>query len=120
MPCEIIIRVGFSDSTGGYEGYSQDVYYGLLSLQASREPFFISTGKRIYTNMLIGMVNQVTDETSENALIATVACREVIITHTQTGQAVAGNQSIPQQTSPPANLGQVTPKASSVTTPALG
>jgi hypothetical protein len=105
MPCEIVMRCGFSNSTAGYEGYVQDVYGFLLSLQAAREPLDIFTGKRIYSNMLVGLVNQITDETSENALMVTVACREVIITGTQAGQSVAGNQSMPQQTMPPANLG---------------
>ena len=55
--------------------------------------------------MLIGLLNQVTDEESEHALIATVGLREVIITSTQMGEAAVSNQASPQQTASPVNLG---------------
>jgi len=44
MPVELVMRVGWSDSSGAYEGYSAAIYSALLQLQASREPFSVSTG----------------------------------------------------------------------------
>lgn len=105
MPCEIIMRCGWSNSTAGYDGAAQDAYIALLQLQARREPFTISTGKRLYQNMLITLLNQVTDATSENALLATIGCREVILTYTQAGEAMASAQSLAPQTSSPSSFG---------------
>ena len=105
MPVEITMRCGWSDSSGGFEGYSAAVYQSLLQLQASRTPFNVSTGKRFYQNMLIGGIHTMNDETTEHALVATVACREVIITSTQAGQVAAANQTNPQQAADPVNTG---------------
>jgi hypothetical protein len=59
--------------------------YGLLlSWQASLLPFDVMTGKRIYSNMLIERLQVTTDQHSEFALMATIACRQVIIVSTAT------------------------------------
>jgi hypothetical protein len=106
MPCEVTMRCGWSDASGGFEGYSAAVYATLLQLQSARQPFTLSTGKRLYQNMLIGMIHQETTTETEHALFATVALREVILTSTQMGQVPVGNQTQPQQTAAPTNIGQ--------------
>lgn len=108
MPVERIMRIGCSDSSpGGFEGRSAAVYAMLIDLQGSREPFDVSTGKRLYRSMLMSILSETTDHTTEHALIATVALREVILTYTQMGST--GNQQNPSQTSDPANRGEVSP-----------
>lgn len=89
-PAELEIRCGFSNSSAGYVGYVQEQYRALLSLQLTRQPFTVYTGKRRYRNMIIRGISVVTDPHSENTLMATVALQEVIIVSTQTTSAGAG------------------------------
>lgn len=71
--------IGISVGSGPKEIYSQ-----LLELQRKKEPFDVVTGKRIYTNMLIRVLDVTTDRASENVLMATLTLRGVIISSTQT------------------------------------
>ncbi|WP_142850927.1 phage baseplate protein [Telmatospirillum sp. J64-1] len=83
QPALVVIRAGVSDSSGDGGGRrSQSVYDALLALQASREPFDIVTGKRAYRNMLLESLSATTDAATENALVITAECREVIIVRT--------------------------------------
>ena len=84
-PNVVEMVVAWSDSSGGYPGYVQDVYQALLALRDTRGPFDLSTGKRQYSNMLFKNITVSTDQTSEYALFATVQLQEVIIANTQTG-----------------------------------
>lgn len=70
--------IGLSFGSGPKEIYSQ-----LLDLQRSKEPFDVVTGKRLYSNMLIRVLDVTTDRTSENVLMASVTMREVITTQAQ-------------------------------------
>lgn len=85
-PNQVSIRVGYSNSSvfaNGDPNYVQSVYAQFLRLQESRIPFEILTGKRFYNNMLIQRLSTTTDQSTENALLLEVACREVIIVDTQ-------------------------------------
>lgn len=82
LPVEIIMRCGFSDSKGGFEGYSRAVYAYLTQLQNERNPFNVSTPFRSYTNMLIEQIVKTNDESTSHAMMIVVAMREVIITNT--------------------------------------
>ncbi|MBP1034033.1 hypothetical protein J8631_00500 [Serratia fonticola] len=74
----------FNIDTGLSLGTSPaDVYQELLSLQESRIPFDVITGKRTYKNMLIRAMEVTTDKTSENVLMCVLTLREVIISQTQ-------------------------------------
>lgn len=95
-PAEVVLRVGWSNSgagaiaaavqaiSGAAEGdnYVRAIYEKLRALQGKREPFDLLTGKRKYSNMLIAALAVTTDARSENALICTVTCRQVIIAKT--------------------------------------
>lgn len=95
-PPELVMEVGFSgggslldlldtSSIGLSLGLSpNEVYQQLIDLQESRVPFDVVTGKRLYTNMLIRVLDVTTDRTSENVLMATLTLRGVIISSTQT------------------------------------
>ncbi len=70
----------------------------------------VSTGKRQYSNMLIGDVIVTTDETSEHALNFTVALKKVNIVSTQTtsgGATSNDKQANPASTASPTNSGTV-------------
>ena len=102
-PAEVTIRVGWSNSglqslgsivTSAYSAvtgtgelklnYIKDVYAKLLKLQESRIPFDILTGKRSYKNMLFRSLSVTTDQTTENALLVTAVCSQVIMVQTRT------------------------------------
>lgn len=111
LPQVVEIRCGWSDSTGGFPGYVQQVYQELLAQQRQREPFSVSTGKRQYSSMLMQSLNVVTDATSENTLMVVARCRQIIITSTDgtaapgsdaatSSQTASGNQEEPQVTGP--------------------
>jgi len=78
-PVSVTVRGGVSGSVGE----AREFYEQLRELQALREPFDIVTGKRLYKNMLLESLTVVTDVNTENALLFTAQCREVIIAVTQ-------------------------------------
>lgn len=75
----------FTD-TSGYipmaEMSPQETYQQLLGLQKKRIPFDVITGKRTYSNMLIGSIVVTTDSKSEYALKCTLTLREVFFSDT--------------------------------------
>jgi Dit-like tail protein len=109
QPARVLIRAGWSNSSLralGNPNYAQDVYTLLLGLQASREPIDVLTGKRPYPSMLIERLQQTTDETSENALMIVVECRQIILVETQTVTvAPAANMRNPGSNAATTNLG---------------
>ena len=121
-PVEVTLRYGWSNSsqlTGGILGqltsgliapiglisgnvtanYIIQVYQQLQQLQNQRQPFQIVTGKRTYQNMLMASLGVVTDASSEEALMVTAVCREVIIVSTTVTQVSNSNMSQPDKTS---------------------
>lgn len=97
-PSQIEMRCAWSDSTAGSEGHVQEVYQELLDLQLQREPFDVSTGKRLYSNMLIDSLGVTTDEKSEHALMVVVGLKEVIIVNTETTGVPLKSQANPAST----------------------
>ena len=59
-----------------------EIYDALVKLQKDVVPFDIYTGKRRYTNMLIRSLSVTTDKTSENSLMVTMVCREILTVST--------------------------------------
>ena len=98
QPAKVTIRCGWSNASiyaivgtvtsllsGSFDtNYVRGVYNNFLTLQQSRQLFDVLTGKRNYTNMLITRLSIVTDATSENALMMTCECQEIILATTQT------------------------------------
>lgn len=117
QPAEVIIRCGWSnsgfDETGFHgPGFVEGIYDQLLNLQYSRIPFTVVTGKRTYVNMLIASLSQTTDEKTENALIVTVVCRQIILVQTQTTQvAPRAQQAQPENTAATEATGSQQPAA---------
>lgn len=83
-PAQVTIRAGWTRQYAWDLSAESGVYGLLLSWQAALLPFDVYTGKRHYTNMLIERLQVTTDQHSEFALMATIACRQVIIVSTST------------------------------------
>ena len=85
-PARVLIECGYSNSgfDAGFDpNYVKEQYNNFLNLQASRQPFQITTGKRLYTNMLIRSLDCTTDHKTENALLLRVDCQQILIAQTQ-------------------------------------
>jgi hypothetical protein len=136
-PAQVTIRCGWTNSSmtsliGAAQGllsflsgdsvvgkdYVSSIYAQLLELQASRELFDVITGKRDYQNMLMQSLAVSTDLATENALMVTMTCREVIIVDTQlTTLPAMANQDSPAKTAETLSKGV---KAAVVATPSPG
>jgi hypothetical protein len=115
-PCEVTMRVAWSDASLASNSGSAftsvaDVYRWLLTLQKSRAPMDVVTGKRAYANMLIRSLGVTTDQNTENVLAVVVTFREVILVQTQATTLSPETQASPQQTAPVQNLGTKQPQA---------
>lgn len=124
-PAELTMEVGFSGGgslldfrdtrqVGIGLGLSpQETYQQILSLQASRQPFDVITGKRRYQNMLIRAIEVTTDKHTENVLMAILTLRELNITQTQKASMTVvepKNMREGNTTSGVSNTGMKTPK----------
>lgn len=109
QPARLTLTAGFSNSgpNAGFSlSYIDETYQNFLSLQASREPFTIQTGKRAYTNMLMASLVEVTDANHENAMMLVMECHEILIANTQTVSVPPSNvQANPQVTGAPTQTG---------------
>lgn len=84
----------------------EQIYQNLLDLQASREPFTIVTGKRVYKDMLCRALNLTTDVTKENVLYLVGDFQQVILVDVQQSNVpVRSKQKIPQKTDMTENKG---------------
>lgn len=127
-PAEVTMRIGWSNQSLALNGVIsgivsgtllsgglktvKDIYDALLKLQASRKPFDLVTGKRAYSNMLIKSISVTTSAATENALIATVQMRQIIIVQTSTATLKKEAQKMPQKTAPLVERGLVRPQLS--------
>ena len=108
---------GVSVNSGKGKGTSavQDVYQQLLKLLNDAVPFDVYTGKRTYKQMLISSLSVETDVRTENSLMATINCRQLIIVQTRVLSVTAdqAQQRSPERTSPPSDEGtkQLVPRA---------
>lgn len=101
------IQAAQSILTGNSIDQVRSIYKILLALQASRIPFDILTAKRSYTSMMFESLSTTTGEKTENSMILTAACRQVIIVTTQTVQVPINSsaQALPEETTPIQNTG---------------
>lgn len=117
-PSQVTIKFGWSNSSlGGTSGASHSgsasgqvaaIYQALLGLQASRIPFQVMTGKRLYQNMLMAELTIDTDKQTESALMVTAIFKEVLLVTTSTIQVAAvpaEAQENPQATQSTTNTG---------------
>lgn len=105
LPAEIEMIVGWSDSTGGYTGYSDEAYQELLDLQSKRELISVSTGRRNYQNMLPVGIQETRDEKTSSVLVCSLRLRQILVVSTQTTSAAKANQANPAKTGSTTNVG---------------
>lgn len=113
-PPECRLRVGWSNSFGGYAQYAQAIYKQVIQLQELRQLFTLYTGKRMYRNMLIASVREVTEAQTEFAFVADIFFRQVFLAATKftspSGNASASTISVnnadPTKTLPTSDTGQ--------------
>lgn len=114
-PAELRMQLGWSGAFAYDQGVSvRQIYEQILSLQASRLPFTVFTGKRVYQNMLIASLRTHTDAQHEFDFLADIAFKEVILVNTSVitvSGASYNQQSLADPQSNAANLptGQVQP-----------
>lgn len=107
LPAELVMRCAWGGPMG--PAYLRGVYQALLALQAEREPFTVSTGKRVYPNMLMRSLSVSTaGPRDENLLAVTCAFQEVLFAETQeTTLAPRESQAQPHNTAAPVAGGSV-------------
>lgn len=101
------IQAAQSILTGNAVNQVRVIYDQLLGLQRSREPFDILTSKRSYKSMLFESLATTTDEKTENSMVITAVCKQVIIVTTQTIQVPINPQAqaAPEETTPTQDTG---------------
>ena len=118
---ELTVKVGWSESAGKLNGYVGNtalggatslvaVYESLQSLQKTKLPLIVSTGKRLYTNMLIKSLSCTTDKTTEHVLMIDITFKKVIRVMTSETTVLVENQASPAGTASVQNGGTVQTK----------
>lgn len=79
-PATVSIKIMFSDA----DAPLAETYAKLRQLQASREPFDVVTGKRVYKNMLLKSLGQTNDAQTENVLSISAELQEIFIVQVET------------------------------------
>lgn len=121
---EVSMKVGWSESAGKLNGLVGDsflsgntslniVYQTLIQLQESAVPLVISTGKRLYTNMLIKSLGCSTDLQTENVLMIDLTFKKINLAQTSETEVLVENQANPAETSGVSDGGTVQPKQAS-------
>ncbi|MDQ8996381.1 hypothetical protein RFH54_10560 [Acinetobacter soli] len=121
LPPEVTIKVGWSESAGRLNGMVGNsilsettglvaVYEALQQLQNSYVKLIVSTGKRLYTNMLIKSLGCTTDLQSENVLMIDITFKKIITVNTSETVMVVENQKNPSATAAVQDAGTVQKK----------
>lgn len=112
-PCVVTFRALWSNSSQNANGdtnYAIDVYNQLLSVQQSRQPIQVATGKRSVQNALIKTLAWQNDHTTDQALVLDITIREVILVQTtSTTLPAVANQGNPASTASYSNSGTIQP-----------
>jgi hypothetical protein len=100
------IESAFTGGTMSKADYITGVYSQLLALQKSRQPATITTGLRVYDNMLIAGLTVKRDQRTSQILLVEASFLEVIIVSTQSTTLPAKeNQADPASTAEVQNSG---------------
>lgn len=123
LPAVINCQFGWSDSSrllnsildfSIFKGLTttKDVYEKLLELQAKREPFALSTGKKQYPAVIITKLKTTSTVDTESALVVDITFEEIRFAKTKEVTLQEAQQKNPQQT---ASVNQGGNKTSSLT-----
>jgi hypothetical protein len=105
-PKIVDMKVGWADYKSRRVGGSTEKYEALLKLQAVRQPLNVSTGKRVFKNMLIASISVTNDVKTKYVLLATVRLREVRIS-TAANVNTVGNKTNDPTVSTPSAIGRI-------------
>jgi hypothetical protein len=108
-PIELDMEFVYSDQFG--LGTLSEYYTQFSTMAREKQLITIVTGKAVYKNMVIVLVQQATDERTENILSMFIRAREVIIAYTQEVAISAENQKFASSTAPINNRPRQTPQA---------
>lgn len=75
-PSELAMQVFLKQDS---EETLQDLYQSFLELQRERIPVSVTTGKRVFENLLLKEIEQTTNYQTENVLALSLVFREIII-----------------------------------------
>ncbi|MEG0347235.1 MAG: hypothetical protein RR605_04205 [Acinetobacter sp.] len=120
-PPEVSMKIGWSESAGRLNGMVGDsilsettglvaVYEALQALQDNFVRLVVSTGKRLYTNMLIKSLTCTTDMATENVLMIDITFKKVFIVQTYETTVLVENQKTPAGTASVTDGGTVQKK----------
>ena len=109
QPAQVTCDFGWSDSSRALNSLldgsimrgmttTKDVYDRLIELKNARQLLRLSTGKRVYTNVLITKVMTTTTADTESAAIIEVTFQEVILAEAKTVSLAAIKQANPKKT----------------------
>lgn len=109
MPTVINCQFGWSDSSrllnsildfSIFKGLTttKDVYEKLLELQAKREPFSLSTGKKQYPAVIITKLKTTSTVDTESSLVVDITFEEIRFARTKEVTLQEAQQKNPQQT----------------------
>ncbi len=82
------------------------LYKQFTDLQLEKQPMNVVTPKRVYQNMLIGVIRQHTDKQTENILSLEIDFEQIILVTIGKGSISLSNQAIPKVTGATQNLGR--------------
>lgn len=112
LPVSAGLVSGIGQLLNGGEDYLTGIYTKLRTLQKSRTPFSVVTGKRRYPTMLLKQISFTTGKDTEYAMIVSLLCREIILVNVTTTQITPqSSQANPQQTAAVTSNGTVQPTA---------
>ena len=117
-PPYLIVKIGWSGTSLELDA----IYQGLLSLKENFVRLIVTTGKRLYTDMLIQSISVTTDLQSENVLLLEIGFKKVFIVKTAETIVLIDNQAEPEVTAQVQNGGTVqkTEENSSILNQILG
>lgn len=88
------IRTIQSILSGNAANQVASIYEALLALQVSGIPFDIYTGKRSYADMLFRSLHVTTAQATENTLMLTATCRQVLFAYTRVINTTVNNDAL--------------------------
>lgn len=97
-PVMLSVEAQYSDNLTGVP--IDEMYRRLLTLQNTREPMDVVTGKRIYRNMLIKSISETTDKTTDKVLSIKMDLQEIILVAVSTVKIPASSQKKAAQKEP--------------------
>lgn len=102
-PVTLTVMAQYTEGASGVP--VDEMYRRLLSLQESREPIDVITGKRMYSNMLIKSVSETTDKDTSKVLNVTASLQEIIVVTVATVEVPAKSQKRSAQKEPERTAG---------------